>query len=154
MLSSKHSTRALQNDQENILVALAVHNHVQFCGREGQVHFVLQLVKSESKAVFSEVWEADLDCDLVVYEDLRLHLLAKSCIGGLISARRHKSAVHADHVFERRVLRKRGRLAAAVPQGVVSGNLRAPAAESVRHQKLFRCGQARLPKVRLRAVRA
>lgn len=82
ILSSKHSGDALRKDRENILVALAVNNHVKVRRRQEPIHFVLQLVKSESKTLFTEIMESDIDCDLVVYEDLRLNLLAKSCIGG------------------------------------------------------------------------
>lgn len=41
----------------------------------------MQLVKSESKKTFNDIMKDDLDCDLIVYEELRLNLLSKSCVG-------------------------------------------------------------------------
>jgi hypothetical protein len=80
-LTSKHKGKSLRKDRENILTALAINNYIKRRKQLSRTHFVLQLVKSESKVIFTEIMKNDLDCDLIVYEDLRLNLLGKSCIG-------------------------------------------------------------------------
>ena len=62
-------------------MALAIDNYVKKRDPKKKMNFILQLIKSESKVIFTEIMKNDLNCDLIVYEDLRLNLLAKSCIG-------------------------------------------------------------------------
>ena len=65
---------------------LAINNMVKRSRERRHMNFVVQLIKSESKRHFYGDQQKDLHCHLVVYEDLRLNLLSKSCVApGVVS---------------------------------------------------------------------
>ena len=79
VLTNKYVENALSADHKNILTGLSIKKYVHNYSGESKLRLCMQLIKPESKKHFYSSLKQRTEDQLIVVEEIKMNLLAKSC---------------------------------------------------------------------------
>ena len=86
ILTKKYANDSHITDHKNILTGLAIKKYVQHYTNGANIRLIMQLIKPESKTHFYSSLNRKSNDQLIIIEEIKMNLLAKSCFSpGIIS---------------------------------------------------------------------
>jgi len=86
LLTNKYIADSYSADHKNILIGLAIKKHVHHYTGGANIRLIMQLIKPDSKTHFYSSLNMKSNDQLIVIEEIKMNLLAKSCLSpGIIS---------------------------------------------------------------------
>ena len=86
LLTNKYSKDAAKEDHRNILIGLAIQKYVMNQNNGKSIRLCMQLIKPESKTHYYSALNAKSTDQLIIVEEIKMNLLAKSCFSpGIIA---------------------------------------------------------------------
>ena len=101
LLTNKYTADSYSADHKNILTGLAIKKYVHHYTGGSNIRLIMQLIKPDSKNHFYSSLNMKSNDQLIVIEEIKMNLLAKSCLSpGIISMLSNLTASVGDNDHE------------------------------------------------------